>query len=278
MSPSADPADRRRQWITVATFVVTVIVNGAANALPINLPTRVISDRFDVLVIPAPYVFSIWGLIYLLLLAFTVDQARSSRAADPTLRRLGYLPALTGVLNTTWLLLFQFELFVPTVPVMVALLVTLIAVNAITFADRDRLTGPARWTVRLPFSVYLGWITVATIANIAQTLDSLGFDAFGIAPPLVASAVLGIGLAIALTFVWRFADLAYGLVITWAYVGIAVKEADTPLVPLVAVGGALAVAGLVLVTTLRHRAPAADAMIGVSPTMATRTPVSPSRP
>ena len=262
------PADRRRQWITVVTFVVTVIVNGAANALPINLPTRVISDRFDVLVIPAAYVFSIWGLIYLLLLAFTVDQARPSRAADPTLRRLGYLPALTGVLNTGWLLLFQYELFVPTVPVMISLLITLIAINAITFADRERLTGAARWTVRLPFSVYLGWITVATIANIAQTLDYVGFDAFGIDPPLVASAVLLVGLAIALTFVWRFADLAYGLVIVWAYIGIAVKEADTPLVPIVAAGGAVAVAGLLIATATARRPPAARAMVGVLPTAA----------
>jgi hypothetical protein len=260
-------SDRRRQVITVAIFVVTVVVNGAANALPINLPTRVISDRFDVLVTPASYVFSIWGLIYVLLLAFTVDQARPSRAADPTLRRLGYLPALTGVLNAAWLLLFQFEVFVPTVPVMVALLVALIAINAITFADRERLTGFQRWTVRLPFSVYLGWITVATIANVAQTLDSVGFDAFGIAPYLVASGVLGIGLAIALTFVWRFADIAYGLVIIWAYAGIAIKEGDTPLVPLVAAGGAVATGVLVLWTLVASRPPAARAMVGVGPSM-----------
>jgi|WetSurMetagenome_2_1015567.scaffolds.fasta_scaffold229181_1 translocator protein len=261
-------SDRLRQWITVAVFLVTVTVNAAANVLPINQPTAAISDRFDVLVIPAGYVFSIWGLIYVLLAAFTIDQARPSRAADPTLRRLGYLPALTGVLNVVWLLLFQFEVFVPAVPVMVALLATLIAINAMTFADRDRLGGAARWTVRLPFSVYLGWITVATIANVTQTLDAIGFDAFGIDSALVASAVLLVGLAIALTFVWRFADVAYGLVIVWAYAGIAVKEAGTPLVPIIAAAGALAVAGLVIGTLVTHRLPAASAMIGVRSTAA----------
>jgi benzodiazapine receptor len=247
--------------------VATVAVNAAANVLPINgQQTGVISDRFDVLVIPAGYVFSIWGLIYLLLAAFTIDQARPSRAADPTLRRLGWLPALSGVLNTGWLLLFHYEAFVLTVPVMVALLVTLIAINAITFADRERLTGLARWTVRLPFSVYLGWITVATIANIAQTLDSIGFDAFGIEPTLVASAVLLVGLAIAVTFVLRFADAAYGAVIVWAYAGIAVKEADTALVPWVAAGGAVLVGGLVLATIVGRRAPLADSMVGIQRT------------
>ena len=261
--------DRRRQWATVVVFLATVAVNSAANILPINgQATGAISDRFDVLVIPAGYVFSIWGLIYLLLAAFTIDQARPSRATDPTLRRLGWLPALTGILNTAWLLLFHYEAFVLTVPVMVALLVTLIAINAVTFADRGRLTGAARWTVRLPFSVYLGWITVATIANIAQTLDALGFDAFGLDPALVASAVLLLGLAIAVTFVVRFADYAYGAVIVWAYAGIAVKEGATPLVPWVAAGGALLVGAIVVVTVLAHRPPLARSMVGVAPTAA----------
>ena len=259
--------DRRRQWLTVAAFAVTVIVNALANILPINgQQTGAISDRFEVFVIPAGYVFSIWGVIYLLLAAFTIDQARPSRADDATLRRLGYLPLLTGVLNTAWLLLFQYEVFVLTVPVMIGLLVTLIRINAITFADRRRLRDLGRWTIRLPFSVYLGWITVATIANIAQTLDSLGFDAFGIAPTLVASVVLLLGLAIAIVFVWRFADLAYGAVIVWAYVGIAVKEASTPLVPWVAVGGAVLVAGLLALTMLTSRPPAAATMVGIRPT------------
>jgi hypothetical protein len=117
--------------------------------------------------------------------------------------------------------------------------------------------------VRLPFSVYLGWITVATIANIAQALDSVGFDAFGMEPTLVASAVLIVGLAIAVTFVLRFADAAYGAVIVWAYAGIAVKEADTALVPWVAAAGALLVAGLVSITILGRRTPLADSMVGV---------------
>jgi hypothetical protein len=262
--------DRLRQIATVVTFVVTVIVNGLANALPINgQQTGAISDRFEVLVIPAGYVFSIWGLIYLLLAAFTLDQLRPSRAADVTLRRLGYLPALTGLLNTTWLLLFQYEQFILTVPVMIALLLTLIRINAITFADRSRLEGVARWTVRLPFSVYLGWITVATIANIAQTLDAIGFDGLGVEPTLIAATVLIVGMAIALTFVLRAADVAYGAVIVWAYIGIAVKEADSPLVPWVAAVGAVAVAGLVVLMILTNRPPAAATMVGMRPSSVT---------
>jgi hypothetical protein len=250
-------SDRTRQLVTVLVFIVTVAVNGAANALPINgLMTAEISDRFQVFVIPAGYVFAIWGVIYLFLGAFTVYQALPSQRENPVVRSLGWLPALSGVLNTVWLLLFQYEQFVPTVPVMIALLLTLIAIHLRLWEHRDALDRTMRWTVRIPFSIYLGWITVATIANIAQTLQSVGFDGFGLQPELVASVVLLIGLAIAATFVWRFHDAAYGLVIVWAYVGIAVKESASSGVPIVAALGAVVVAALVVLSLLRRLPPA----------------------
>lgn len=94
--------DQRRQVAIVVSFLITLAINIAANALPINgQRTAEISDRFDVFVIPAGYVFSIWGLIYLLLAAFTIHQARPSRSTDPTLRRLGWLPVVAGILNAT---------------------------------------------------------------------------------------------------------------------------------------------------------------------------------
>lgn len=261
--------DLRRQIAVVVSFVIVLAINAGANAIPINGQlTAEISDRFSVFVIPAGYVFAIWGLIYLLLAVFTIDQARPSRATDPTLRRLGWLPVVAGALNATWVLLFQYEWFVLTVPIMIGLLVTLIAINAITFADRERLVGSARWTVRLPFSVYLGWITIATIANIAQTLQSVGVAVDPGIAPFVAAAVLVVGLAIALTFVWRFADVAYGLVVVWAYVGVAVKEAGTPVVAATALGGAIVIALLVIATLIGRRPPRAATMVGIEPTPA----------
>jgi benzodiazapine receptor len=260
--------DQRRQFAVVVSFVITLAINVAANALPINgQRTAEISDRFDVFVIPAGYVFSIWGLIYLLLAAFTIDQARPARSADPTLRRLGWLPVAAGLLNALWVVLFQYEWFGATVPVMVGLLVTLIWINAITFADRERLTGAGRWTVRLTFSVYLGWITIATIANVAQALQAVGVSVDPAVAPIIAAAVLIVGVAIALAFVWRFADVAYGAVVVWAYVGVAVKEAGTPVVAGTALAGAILVAGLAIATIVGRRAPTASTMIGVEPSI-----------
>ena len=249
IDPNERPADGRdlaRQVATVVAFAVTVVVNGLANALPINgLTTGEISDRFPVLVVPAGYVFSIWGAIYVGLLAFTVYQALPVRRADPLLRRLGWLPALTGVLNVGWILLWHGEAFLLTVPVMAALLATLVAIEARIRGESRRRTGAERWAVAVPFSIYVGWITVATIANVSATLASLGFTGFGIEPPVIASAVLLLGLGIASVMVLRFRDPAYGLVIAWAYAGIAVKEAEAALVPLVAAASALVVLAVV---------------------------------
>jgi hypothetical protein len=237
--------DLVRQIVTVASFVVTVTVNSLANALPINgQTTGAISDSFRVYVVPAGYVFAIWGVIYLLQLGFVVHQARPSRRADPLLRRLGYLPAVAGVLNAAWIILWHYNLYAATVPVMVGLLVTLIAISG-RIARHGSLSRLERWTVRIPFSVYLGWITVATIANVAAALASLGFDGFGVRPELIASAVLIVGIAIAATFVVVRRDVAYGLVIVWAYAGIVVKEQATEPVAAVAAVGVVSIALLV---------------------------------
>jgi benzodiazapine receptor len=258
-------SDTVRQVITILAFLAVMVSNIAANALPINgITTREISDRFAVYVIPAGYVFSIWGLIYLLQGAFTTWQALPRNRESAVLRSLGFLPALSGVLNTTWILLFQYEVFALTVPVIVAFLVTLIAIHLRLWAHRDELRGTTYWTVRAPWSVYLGWVTVATIANIAQSLAWAGFTGFGLEPALLAGVVLAVGAAIAVTFVNRFRDVAYGLVIVWAYAGVAVKEAGTPVVLAAAVLGAALVGLLVVAALVRGRSGGATHRVGAS--------------
>jgi benzodiazapine receptor len=240
--------DLKRQLVTVLTYVGTVIVNAAAVIIPLGgVTTAELSDRFPVLVTPANYVFSIWSVIYLLLLAFTVYQALPAQRDDAALRRLGYLPALTGILNTAWVLLWQFQVFVLTVPVMLALLVTLIAVYRRLREPVALSQAPAfGWLVVMPFSVYLGWITVATIANISQMLYLAGYRGAPLGEEVWAVIVLTLGLAIAATVVIRHRDAAYGAVIVWAYAGIAVKQSDVPAASWVAAVCAVVVAVLVI--------------------------------
>jgi translocator protein len=238
--------DLRRQLVTVGAYALTVGINGAAVAIPLGgMTTGEISDMFPVPVVPASYVFSIWSVIYLLLLGFTVYQALPRHRSDPVLRRLGYLPALTGISNAAWVLLWQYRVFALTVPVMLVLLVTLIVIYLRLREPRD-VTAPAGrgWLVVLPFSVYLGWITVATIANVTQMLYWAGFRGEPLDASVWAVAILVVGLVIAAAIVLRSADVAYGLVIVWAYLGIVVNQAALPLVALVAGLSAAAVAVL----------------------------------
>jgi benzodiazapine receptor len=240
--------DRRRQLVNLAAFLVTVVVNGLAVALPLNgQSTAEISDRLATLVTPANYVFSIWSVIYTLLLVFSVYQALPTRATDPALRRIGYLPSVAGVLNTTWIFLWHFNVFALTVPVMLGLLATLIVIYVRLEIGRRPATSLAETIgVRVPWSVYLGWITIATIANIANVLVWLEWDGFGIAAASWAVVVLVAGVGIAAANALTRRDIAYGLVIVWAYVGIGVKQADTQLVAVTAAGGAVVVVALVL--------------------------------
>ncbi|MFZ6029465.1 MAG: tryptophan-rich sensory protein [Chloroflexota bacterium] len=218
--------DILRQITVIVTVVGTLIVNGLANALPINgQTTGEISDRFDVYFVPAGYVFSIWGVIYLGLIAYAIFQALPSQRENPRLRATGWWISLSGVANSTWIFLWHYEQFVGTVVVMLLLLATLIVTYLRLGIGRTNVPSAETWAVRLPFSIYLGWITVATVANITALLDHLNWDGFGIAPEIWMSIVLAVVLTISASISFTRRDVAYTAVILWALAGIAVKHA-----------------------------------------------------
>jgi len=224
-----------RQAVNLLATVVTIAINGLANALPINgQTTGEISDRFRVYFVPAGYVFSIWGLIYLALLAFAVYQALPARRENPYLRRIGYLFALSCAANSAWIFLWHYEFFELTLVAMFVLLLSLIAIYLRLDIGRARVSTTEKWLVHVPFSIYLGWITVATIANVTAVLYYLGWDGWGIRPEMWAVIMLVVGAGIASAVSLSRGDVAYVLVIVWAFVGIAVKHAGTPPVALTA--------------------------------------------
>lgn len=236
--------------VIVAT-IATIIVNYLANALPINgLQTGEISDRFDVLFVPAGYVFSIWGLIYLGLIGYSVYQALPAQRSTPVLRAIGPLYLLTAAANITWIFLWHYEQFLLTVPVMLLLLGTLIAIYArlTTFSPQSQAE---RWLIRVPFSIYLGWITVATVANATSVLDFLNWGGWGIAPVVWFGIILAVATAIGAAFAWLRRDVAYVAVLVWAFAGIAVKHSTVPFVVGASVGAALLLAVLVAIAWWR---------------------------
>jgi hypothetical protein len=232
-------------WINLIATVAMIAVNVLANALPLNgLNTGEISDRFAIYFVPAGYVFSIWGLIYLGLVGFAVYQALPSQRDNPHIRRIGLLYAVSSVANIVWIFFWHYEQFTLTLPAMLIILVTLVGVFLTLWRGRRELTQMDRLTVLLPFSIYLGWISVATVANATQLLYFLGWGGWGIGPEVWAVIMLLVAAAVALIMSARHALVAYVAVFVWAYVGIAVKHGSTPLVGIsaAALAGILALA------------------------------------
>jgi len=190
--------DTLRQISVIVSVLATLIVNFLANALPINgQTTGQVSDRFNVYFVPAGYVFSIWGLIYIGVIAYTIFQALPAQRANPRLRATGWWVVLGGVANSVWIFLWHYNLFPLTLIAMLVLLATLIMTYLRLGIRRTAVSSGERWAVQLPFSIYLGWITVATVANATSLLDYLKWGGFGLAPELWMGIVLAAVLVIA---------------------------------------------------------------------------------
>ena len=211
-----------RQAANVVGYVVVLTVNALANALPINgITSGAVSDRFPTFVTPAGYVFAIWGVIYALLAVFVGWQALPLQRDDPRMERLGYAFVVSCVCNAAWLLAWHHL----QIALAWALIVTLLGA---LIACYERLRGPTggrlEWfAVRLPFSVYLGWVTVATVANTAILGVDAGLDG-GAAAPVWGAAALLAATAIGLAMLFRREDVAFALVLVWALIGIAVAQ------------------------------------------------------
>ena len=214
------------KWTNIIAFAATVLVNGLAGGTTIlgGKLTAEISDANPTLITPAGYVFSIWGVIYILLGIFVVFQALPSQKEKNYQERIGWLFVLSSLLNIAWLFLWQFEYLSLSVILMFLLLATLIAIYLRLNIGKSVVTLRDKLAVHLPFSVYLGWITIASVANVAVTLVSVEWDGFGISQETWAFLIVTIALLITLLVVATRKDLAYGLVVIWALLGIAVKQ------------------------------------------------------
>jgi len=216
------------KWINIVAFALIVLVNGLAGSTTFlgGKSTAEISDANPTLITPAGYVFSIWGVIYILLGIFVVFQALPSQKGKDYQKRISWLFILSSLLNIVWLFLWQFEYLGLSVVLMFLLLATLIMIYLRLNVGKSTVPLREKLAVHVPFSVYLGWITIASIANVAVVLVSMKWDGFGISQETWAFLVIIVALLITLLVVATRKDVAYGLVIVWALVGIAVKQSE----------------------------------------------------
>lgn len=228
-SSTAGAGDYLRQFAVIVVTLATIAVNGLATGLPLNgQSTGQISDRFPSLFTPAGYVFSIWGVIYLGLLAYMVYQALPSQRTNPRLRSIGWPYVISGVANSVWIFLWHYNQFALSLVVMIVLLVSLIVIYQRLAPSRSSVSAGERWTTHIPFSVYLGWITVATVANAATVLLDMQWDGLFLSPMAWALAMISIATLIGLYFAMIQRDVAYVAVLVWAFIGIAVRQNATP--------------------------------------------------
>jgi hypothetical protein len=237
----------------IVSFVLVLLVNYLATALPINgQGPGEVSANYPVLFTPAGYVFSIWGLIYLGLLGFVVYQAlpSSSDGSGLDLDRVVGLFIVTNIFNSIWIFAWHYELLWFSLAVIAGLLITLIVIQR--FIRQNSGDRAYYWFVRVPFSIYLGWVSVATIANTAVALygsgwrgEPLGEVAWTIVMLVVATLLAGIGLV-------RDGNIPFGLVFIWAYIGIAVEQAARQSV-VVSASALAAILGLLVVAALVNR-------------------------
>jgi benzodiazapine receptor len=226
------------QIMNILAVIITIAMNSLANILPFNgVNTGEVADRFFNYFTPAGYIFSIWAVIYTLLLVFIFYQARASQRSEAYLGTIGYLYLIGAFFNITWLIAFHFAynnslLLLLTEPLIVGLLVVLLYTYVKLEIGVTEVPLRQKLAVHLPISVYGGWISVATIANTASVLNEFFTFTLDI-QYLWTALVLIVALLITMLMLVKRRDFAYGLVVIWAASGIAVKWTTVEVIPLI---------------------------------------------
>jgi hypothetical protein len=215
------------QITTLVAIIAAFVVNVWSNIFPIGgLNIGKISNTLfnNVLITPANYAFAIWGLIYLGLLALGIYQFLPAQRNDSDLRKIGYLLAIACVSQIAWVYLFLLRMFVLSVVAMLGILLPLIGIY-LQLTNRSILVSRIqKWCVRFPISIYLSWISVATIVNVACALYAASWDGWGISATTWTILMVIIASAIAFRITTQYADTAYTWVTVWALVAVAIKQ------------------------------------------------------
>ncbi len=244
-----------RQVLNWVGLVIVLAVNGLANALPLNgKTTGEISDSIPTLFTPAGYVFSIWSLIYLGLLAFAWYQGRRAQANAEFQERIGYWFFASCVFNSAWIVAWHYEQFPLSLSIMLGLLISLLAIYVRLDIGRRSVSAAENRAVHVPFSIYLGWISVATIANVSTVLYQWGWTGGPLAPEVWTAIMVVIAGVLGIAMIVLRNEIAYPLVIVWALVGIWVARRATPLVANASAATAVIVALVLIVAQVRARA------------------------
>ena len=234
------------KYLNLILFAGMIVMNYLANSLPLNgKTTGDISDAWPNLFTPAGVTFSIWGIIYILLVIFCVIQFTTSYQV--AISRVGWLFGLSCVFNALWIVAWHYERLPLSLILMAGLLICLIWINIFI---KDLPDG----FIKAGFGVYLGWICIATIANITVLLVSNGWQGFGLSGQTWAIIMIVVGAVIVSLTIWRMSNPYIGLAVVWAFAGIMIKRQDDyRAIFMTAAAAAVVVAVVVILSFFRRR-------------------------
>jgi benzodiazapine receptor len=228
----------------IVAYAVMILLNVLSNALPINDQTMPeISAKYPSLFTPAGFTFSIWGVIYLALLVFLVWQALPAQRGNAKIAAISHWFKLNCLVNALWIVVWHYDLVIVSLLVMLAILVTLILVYRSLIATIADAPWAEHLALYLPFSIYTGWITLATIANASVVQTAYGLDDAVLGAVQWTLLKLAAAGAIGATMILRLRDAPFALVIAWGAYGIASMQTGTPAVA----GAALTLSLLMLI-------------------------------
>ena len=206
------------KYLNLLLFAAMIVMNYLANALPLNNKTTgEISDSIPNLFVPAGITFSIWGVIYLLLLVYSFIQFTSTDRT--TINNISWLFAISCIFNALWIVAWHYGKLPMSLIIMSGLLISLIYIN---MAISHLPTG----LIKAAFGVYLGWICIASIANVTALLVTYKWGGFGVSQEVWTIVMISAGTIIAVLALYRLDNPFIGLVIMWALAGIIIKRSD----------------------------------------------------
>ena len=244
------------------SIIIGVIATIAINALAVTLPlagrdTGEISDSFPVLFTPAGYVFSIWSVIYLALIAYAIYQALPKQKYNDRLQAAAGPFLFSCAFNISWLFAWHYLQINLSLIIMLGILISLIITYQKLEIGQTSVPLAETLTARLAISLYLGWISVATVANTSVFLYNLNWSAFGLSQTTWTIIMISIVTLLCALIIKQRRDAVYSLVIIWAFVGIANKHPDiTPLTTTITITTILIALGIIYALISKQRNPA----------------------
>ena len=241
------------QVANIIALIVTVVINYLSNTGVFNNNTMAsVSARYQNYFTPSGYAFSIWGLIYLLLAAFAIYQAQGisgKREVPAVVEKIGWLFVLSCAANSAWVLAWLYDFTGLSVLIMIILLCSLWMIIVRTRMEMDLIPIKKIALTWWPFAIYLGWISVALIANVAAYFTKIGWDGFGLSPVAWTVIMICVAGMVYIGLTWKRNLRESSMVGVWALVAVAVANWGTA--PAV-VNAALIVSAIIFISSGIH--------------------------